>query len=84
MSLLRRGRLMRRAFAALERFASNVGLIREASKEMRLFSHEVTAPAAAWDGRAARSACLQLGACCLPTAARLARRLCSPAPRRRR
>lgn len=41
MSLLRRRTVLRRAFAALERVASNVGLIREAGKEFRLFSHEV-------------------------------------------
>jgi hypothetical protein len=41
MSLLRRRTLFRRLFAALERVASNVGLVREAGKEFRFFSHEV-------------------------------------------
>ncbi|PRW60550.1 surface antigen [Chlorella sorokiniana] len=40
MSLLRRRTVLRRFFAALERIASNVGLIREAGKEFRLFSAE--------------------------------------------
>ena len=44
MSLLRRRTLLRRVFAALERVASNIGLIREAGKEFRLFSHEVGPP----------------------------------------
>ena len=43
MSLLRRRTVLRRFFAALERIASNVGLIREAGKEFRLFSAEVGA-----------------------------------------
>ena len=46
MSLLRRRTLLRRFFAAMEGIASNVGLIREAGKEFRLFSHEVLEPAA--------------------------------------
>ncbi|KAL4447535.1 hypothetical protein ABPG75_004754 [Micractinium tetrahymenae] len=40
MSLFRRRRLLRRLFQALEKVAGNIGLIREAGKEMRLFSHE--------------------------------------------
>lgn len=40
MSIVGRRRLLRRALAALERVASNVGLLREAGKEFRLFSHE--------------------------------------------
>lgn len=45
MSLLRRRTVLRRFFAALERIASNVGLIREAGKEFRLFSAEASLPA---------------------------------------
>ena len=44
MSLLRRRTVLRRFFAALERIASNVGLIREAGKEFRLFSAEASLP----------------------------------------
>jgi hypothetical protein len=42
MYFLGRRRLLRRALAALEKLASNVGLIREAGKEFRLFSHEAS------------------------------------------
>lgn len=42
MSVFRRRRLLRRLFQALEKVAGNIGLIREAGKEMRLFSHEAS------------------------------------------
>lgn len=41
MSLFGRRKLLRRFFHALEKVAGNLGLIREAGKEMRTFSHEV-------------------------------------------
>lgn len=41
MSLLRRRKLFRRFFQALEKVVGNVGLVREAGKALRLFTHEV-------------------------------------------
>lgn len=56
MSVFRRKRLLRRLFQALEKVAGNIGLIREAGKEMRLFSHEVRLDGCAWIGRSLRTA----------------------------
>lgn len=65
MSFLRRRRLLRRFFAAMERVASNVGLIREAGKEFRLFSHEVsTRLGSPRQGREAAADWQGPGACC--------------------